>query len=429
MYQIAPSSIPGAGEGLFALVDIPPGQRFIEYYGEVLSFKQAKLVRNRNYMKVVSLNKHIDAQDATISSPARYINDTPDRSKINCKFVVFQNRVYIETLVLIKAGQEFFVDYGRGHWLFCEELTLVLQFLELEIALNGNVRTLTAFKSGEIICAHSSLHFNKLFGSGIGVQIRHGMQGNVKLRRNPVLTGTMLVEAIRAIDKGEELIFSLNSNPSPPVFYLTGFDAFHGVENNPTVQLLQELTGSRIIGKQVWETSVEGVEFGLRLAQHVVTAQYCAVTLRYSPVVFVHFGVSSQDSQFRLEQCAVNLKHFRVPDQRGNQPQHEAIDSTFPIASQLRTRLDLTGLAYTLATQHHHPVRVSQDCGEFVCNLAYYQSLQHVENNRQIWGHDDSMFVHVPMSASPKQVLAFGNDLLHHLSLMQVSRNGLLHNL
>lgn len=422
MYQVAPSSIPGAGEGLFALADVPPGQRFIEYYGETLSFKQAKQVRNRNYMKVVSLNKHIDARDPKVSSPARYINDTPDRSKINCRFVVVQHRVFVETILAVQAGQEFFVDYGRGHWLFCEELPLALQFLELEVASGGGVRTRAAVQSGEIVCAHSSLHFDKLFGCGVGVQIRHGEGdgGNVRLRRNPVLTGTMLVEATRGIGAGEELVLSPSPSDARPVFYVTGFGEFQGVATNPTSRLLQELSGGRIIGKQVWETSVEGVERGLQLAQRAVTAQYCAPTLRYSPVVFVHFGVS-QDPEFRLEQCAVNVEHFRVPDQRGNQPQHEAIDSARPVSAQLRTRLDLAGLADALQT---HPVRVSQDCGTFVCNLAYYQSLRHVARNRQVWGHDDSVFVHVPMDASAQQILAFASDLLHVLSHTPVARNG-----
>src|SRR5690348_10621025 len=75
-----------AGLGLFTTIAIPKGEIFLEYTGQVIDFAQARLRKDRSYMKLVSINRHIDAIDETKSSKARFINDHVDKSKHNCKF-------------------------------------------------------------------------------------------------------------------------------------------------------------------------------------------------------------------------------------------------------------------------------------------------------------------------------------------------------
>ena len=47
---VAPSTIPGAGDGLFALRDFAAGEVLADYYGEVLSFAKMALRENRDYI-------------------------------------------------------------------------------------------------------------------------------------------------------------------------------------------------------------------------------------------------------------------------------------------------------------------------------------------------------------------------------------------
>ena len=50
----AKSTIPGAALGLFAAEIIAPGKTIVEYTGRNLTLAQAKVLKNRMYLKAVS---------------------------------------------------------------------------------------------------------------------------------------------------------------------------------------------------------------------------------------------------------------------------------------------------------------------------------------------------------------------------------------
>lgn len=98
------------GLGLFTNTDIPKGTFIIEYFGKVITEKQAN-ERGGKYLFQTSSNRHIDG--ALRQNTARYINHS---CRPNCETDIIKGRVYISSIKNIKAGEELFYDYGKEYW-------------------------------------------------------------------------------------------------------------------------------------------------------------------------------------------------------------------------------------------------------------------------------------------------------------------------
>ena len=102
------------GKGVFALVDIPKGERIIEYVGEIISWDEAQ---RRHPHDPDDPNHtfyfHVDEQhviDALYGGNAsRWINHS---CSPNCEADEQDGRIFIKSLRKIKAGEELNYDYG-----------------------------------------------------------------------------------------------------------------------------------------------------------------------------------------------------------------------------------------------------------------------------------------------------------------------------
>ena len=102
------------GKGVFALVDIPRGERIIEYTGELISWDEAQ---RRHPHDPQDPNHtfyfHIDDQhviDALYGGNAsRWINHS---CAPNCEADEDEGRIFIKSRRKIKAGEELNYDYG-----------------------------------------------------------------------------------------------------------------------------------------------------------------------------------------------------------------------------------------------------------------------------------------------------------------------------
>ncbi|HEU5366648.1 MAG TPA: SET domain-containing protein [Hanamia sp.] len=118
---IKKSKIPGAGNGLFTTIFIPKGTRIIEYKGRITSWRDVLNGKEFNaYVYYVNRNHVIDAMKRK-KSLGRYANDATGLTKIdgisnNTRYVVEDNRVFIEAKKDIQAGEEILVSYGREYW-------------------------------------------------------------------------------------------------------------------------------------------------------------------------------------------------------------------------------------------------------------------------------------------------------------------------
>jgi hypothetical protein len=118
---IQESRIPGAGKGLFTKVFIPKGTRIIEYKGRITNWKDVLNGKRFNaYVYYVNRNHVIDAMRRE-KSLGRYANDAAGLTKINgiannTRYVVENNRVFLEAKKDIPAGEEILVSYGKDYW-------------------------------------------------------------------------------------------------------------------------------------------------------------------------------------------------------------------------------------------------------------------------------------------------------------------------
>src|SRR6201996_6605971 len=99
------------GKGVFALQPIAPGERLIEYKGEVTSWRRAA-ARQRSeaghtFVFGLSDGRVIDGSRG--GNSARFLNHacTP-----NCEAIETGERVFIHAVTAIEPGEELFIDYG-----------------------------------------------------------------------------------------------------------------------------------------------------------------------------------------------------------------------------------------------------------------------------------------------------------------------------
>jgi len=177
------STIDGAGTGLFAVNAIDAGSTIIEYTGRTLSLAQAKSLRDRMYLKAVTLNSHIDGKDGSM---AKYVNDHVNKDHHNVSFVTRNNHVFIVAKRNIEVGEELFVDYGRGHWLFCG----LGNFLGLKIE-DGWLKTTRTMSHHEVVCCLESpamMDIDKLSQA-----VQFGAAANCRLKPSPFVSNTIMV--------------------------------------------------------------------------------------------------------------------------------------------------------------------------------------------------------------------------------------------
>lgn len=118
--DVRPSTLPGAGKGLFTKTAIAKGTRIVEYKGRITTWDEARLDPTNGYIYFVKPNHVIDGRDYP-KSLARYANDAAGlvRAKSkgnNSRFEADGLRVFLVATKNIGAGDEIFVSYGRSYW-------------------------------------------------------------------------------------------------------------------------------------------------------------------------------------------------------------------------------------------------------------------------------------------------------------------------
>ena len=123
-----PSSIPGAGLGLFYVPqNMNNGQDFSKtiskgtiicfYTGHLQNIQSSrKLVLDKSYLMMVQGDNLVDPGPCR-NIKARYINDPLNEKAVNCQFI--PNGAWRSAVVTtrnIEPGEEFFVSYGDMYW-------------------------------------------------------------------------------------------------------------------------------------------------------------------------------------------------------------------------------------------------------------------------------------------------------------------------
>ena len=116
-HYVATSTIPGAGNGLFAKRSFKPGEFIIEYTGKTINHSDKVSLYPRNdgeYVLQCSRDRYVDAADSSCSSDARYINTAGNHN--NARFRVSHSRGHSTVKVYatshIPIHHEVFMAYG-----------------------------------------------------------------------------------------------------------------------------------------------------------------------------------------------------------------------------------------------------------------------------------------------------------------------------
>jgi hypothetical protein len=126
--KVSPSTIEGAGNGLFASSPIPKGETICHYTGYRHDYQSQKRLRDRSYILKLQngwpkFDRKNDGFVDALPCPevlARYINDPRREDKCNVKFEHIQQpgiwHCPVVALRDIDVGEELFVSYGPRYW-------------------------------------------------------------------------------------------------------------------------------------------------------------------------------------------------------------------------------------------------------------------------------------------------------------------------
>lgn len=126
-FRVAPSSISGAGVGVFTQVDLPAGVRVFEYKGMRV---RADTHRDHTYCYDIDGGFCLNARrrggkGRTRRWVARFVNDainTPFSNNLAWDVVYRKSadnrhtRVFMRTTCAVPAGAELFIPYGAQYW-------------------------------------------------------------------------------------------------------------------------------------------------------------------------------------------------------------------------------------------------------------------------------------------------------------------------
>jgi pyroglutamyl-peptidase len=164
-----------------------------------------------------------------------------------------------------------------------------------------------------------------------------------------------------------------------PDTLLLGFDAFGGLDRNPSQEIVALAAQRKLCQTGLLPTSYRRAS--KTLADYISSREYKVVIL---------LGYARSAKSLRLEQFAHNLVRSHQADNDGQALAGEPVlpqgsnryETSLPIK-----RLQKTALARGLQ------VELSQDAGGFVCNYVYYMALwleSHNQDGRR------TVFIHVP---------------------------------
>lgn len=173
-------------------------------------------------------------------------------------------------------------------------------------------------------------------------------------------------------------------------FILTGFDPFDGAEMNPSQQAIERI-------REVTSHDNQPIA-----ADKVVLSTCCdeAWSLLQKEVArvpqgerfaIVMAGLAQTREAISLERFGLNVRTYRVADNRGHQHDEEHINKDG--AEAIRTTVPVGDLRANLEAKGYH-VEVSNHAGSFVCNETYYRALAKWQGAKSCAA---VLFVHVPL--------------------------------
>ena len=161
---------------------------------------------------------------------------------------------------------------------------------------------------------------------------------------------------------------------------ITGFEPFGGEKINPSWEAVKALP-----------EKINDYEL-IKLCLPVVFGEAAEIAVReaekHNPDVIISIGQAGGRAAITPELVAINLRHAKIPDNKGNQPKDEPIIeggatayfSTLPVR-KMADAISSLGIASDL----------SYSAGAYVCNDLLYTILSHFDGTKT-----RAAFIHIP---------------------------------
>jgi pyroglutamyl-peptidase len=164
---------------------------------------------------------------------------------------------------------------------------------------------------------------------------------------------------------------------------LTAFEPFAGESINASLEAARQMhkIDFRDATVRVAELPVDrfrAVELALDLLRAI------------SPDVVIMLGEAGARFRINPERVAINVDHFRIPDNAGNQPQDERIVEGGPVG--YFSTLPIHAITQRII-EAHIPAAISNSAGTYLCNRVFY-SVMHAINCERM--PTTAGFIHVP---------------------------------
>lgn len=169
---------------------------------------------------------------------------------------------------------------------------------------------------------------------------------------------------------------------------ITGFGPFPGASFNPTMPLVERLTGLR-------RPALDGVALSghiFHVTYQTVDRELPELIAQLRPRALLMFGLASRTSYLRIETRARNAVTMHLSDADGDRAQNSSIVR----AADARVFGPHTASLLRAARATGIDARLSRDAGAYLCN---YLSWRAIEATRQVGGPALASFIHVPLVA------------------------------
>jgi len=173
-----------------------------------------------------------------------------------------------------------------------------------------------------------------------------------------------------------------------PSLLITAFEPFGGDASNVTDEILQAISRDMTTNKG------DITYLTLPVSRDDALPALLDVIETYKPDTVVCLGQANDRSELSIERVALNLCCYRIPDNKGEQPDDEPVVMDGPAAyfatlpvNELVDRLNAEGIA----------VSISYSAGTYVCNSVFYGLLHFI--NGSLPGTRGG-FIHVPRGAA-----------------------------
>jgi pyroglutamyl-peptidase len=166
---------------------------------------------------------------------------------------------------------------------------------------------------------------------------------------------------------------------------ITGFEVFGPHQTNISEQMVSRLCGGAKHPKNRQGLVLSVDEHGSHMVAEILASRLEADEL---PEAVVMLGLQERADKIHIERRASNHVGFRIPDNSGRVVEGLLIEGA---SSYLASTAPLHALEELCSREQH--MRMSDDCGSYVCNESYFRTLEFLHREMPSL---PTVFVHLP---------------------------------